>query len=508
MRATRLSLLALAATAALAGCSGGASTSAGEDGARPARLFGQIPFHGCTLDGGNAATRIEAQCATFEVAENPDAPDGRKIGLHIAWLPADSNDGGTADPVFFLAGGPGQAATELAAQINAGLREVRRQRDIVLVDQRGTGSSNPLDCVGADGAPLELDALMVPTDADLDGYVGRCLAGLEGRADPRFYTTGNAIRDLDAVRAALGAEQVNLIGGSYGTRVAQQYAMAYPQHTRSLVLDGVAPNDLVVGGEFAHTFEDALALQSQQCAQDAACRSRFPTDLHAQLRGVLSTLAAAPAAVAYRDPTTGAQRDGVVTPDTVTGLAFLFSYAPQTASLLPLMLDEAAQGRYGPLMSLSQLMSSKVGDQMTRGMQWSVICAEDAGRYREDGRAADTILGPGVARMFFGACRTWPTGTPPADHTAALQSDVPALLLSGELDPVTPPVYGERVLAGLSNGRHLVLAGQGHGTFALGCMPKLLAQFVESTDAKALDATCLDAMRAVPPFTSFNGWSP
>ncbi len=508
MRAIRFPLLALAASATLAGCSGSAPAPVEGDGARPARMFGQIPFDACTLDGGNAATRVEAQCATFEVPEDPDAPQGRKIGLNIAWLPADSNDGGTVDPVFFLAGGPGQAATELAAQINAGLREVRRQRDIVLVDQRGTGRSNPLDCVDANGAAMELDALTTPSDAEFDGYVARCLAGLADRADPRFYTTGNAIRDLDTVRAALGAEQLNLVGVSYGTRVAQQYAMAYPQHTRSIVLDGVAPNDLVVGGEFAHTFEDALALQSKQCAQDAACRARFPTDLQAQLRGILSTLQATPATVTYRDPTSGAQRDGVVTPDTVTGLAFLFSYAPQTASLLPLMLDEAAQGRYGPLMSLSQLMVSNVGGQMTRGMQWSVICAEDAARYQEDGRVADTILGPGVARMFFGACRTWPTGTPPANHTTALQSDVPALLLSGELDPVTPPAYAERVAAGLSNGRHLVLKGQGHANFALGCMPKLLAQFIESTDAKALDVTCLDGMRPVPPFTSFNGWEP
>ncbi|PBS12527.1 alpha/beta hydrolase [Lysobacteraceae bacterium NML93-0792] len=508
MRPMRLTLLALAASAALAGCGGGAPATGGADGARPARMFGEIPFHACTLDGGNAATRVEAQCATFEVPENPDAPDGRRIGLNIAWLPAGNSDGGTGDPVVFLAGGPGQAATALATHINGALREVRRQRDIVLIDQRGTGGSNPLDCVDADGAPMELDALTTPTDADLDAWVGRCLAGLEGRADPRFYTTANAIRDLDTVRAALGAGQLNLIGGSYGTRVAQQYAMAYPQHTRSLVLDGVAPNDLVVGGEFARTFENALALQAQQCAQDAACRARFPTDLQAQLRAVLATLRSAPAPVVYRDPTTGAQRDGMVTPDTVSGLAFLFSYAPQTASLLPLMLDEASQGRYAPLMALSQLMNQNVGGQMTRGMQWSVICAEDAARYREDAGAADTVLGPELAQLFFGACRTWPAGAPPANHTAALQSDVPALLLSGALDPVTPPAYAERVLAGLPNGRHLVLAGQGHGTLALGCMPKLLAQFVESTDAAALDATCLDAMRPVAPFTSFNGWEP
>ncbi|KLI98318.1 cysteine protease [Luteimonas sp. FCS-9] len=503
----RFPMLALATGLALAGC-GASRGGDGEDAARPARMFGQIPFQACTLDGGNAATRVEAQCATYEVPEDPDAPDGRRIALKIAWLPAGNSDGGTGDPVFFLAGGPGQAATELAAHVNLALREVRKQRDIVLVDQRGTGGSNPLDCVDADGAPLELDALTAPTDADLDAYVGRCLAGLSDRADPRFYTTANAIADLDAVRIALGTERLNLVGGSYGTRVAQQYAMAYPQHVRSLVLDGVAPNDLVVGGEFAHTFEDALALQARQCAQDAACRERFPTDLQAQLRGVLSTLRAAPVAVNYRDPTTGTEQAGTVSPDTVSGLAFLFSYAPQTASLLPLMLDEAAHGRYGPLLSLSQLMNANVGGQMTRGMQWSVLCAEDAGRYREDAGARDTILGPEVARMFFGACRTWPAGAPPADHTAPLRSDVPALLLSGELDPVTPPAYAERVLAGLPNARHLVLDGQGHGTLALGCTPKLVAQFIESTDAKALDAACLDAMRPVPPFTSFNGWAP
>ncbi|WP_101926911.1 MULTISPECIES: alpha/beta hydrolase [Luteimonas] len=506
MRQTTSLLLALAATACVAGC----ADSGPAPGAEPAaatRLFGDLPFHGCTLDGGIASARVEAQCATFEVPEDPDAPEGRRIGLNIAWLPA-GGDGGTGDPVFFLAGGPGQAATELAAHINGALREVRRQRDIVLIDQRGTGRSNPLDCVDAAGDPLPLDALTVPTAAELDAYVGRCVDGLAGRADPRFYTTGHAIRDLDAVREALGAETVNLIGGSYGTRVAQQYAAEYPARTRSLVLDGVAPNDLVVGGEFAHTFEDALRLQSAQCQADATCRARYPVDLQRQLRGLMTTLAAAPAEAAFRDPTSGAQRAGTVTPDTVTGLAFLFSYAPQTASLLPLMLDEASQGRYGPLLSLSHLMNDNVAGQMTRGMQWSVICAEDAGRYREDARTADTILGPEVAQMFFGACRTWPTGTPRADHTAPLQSDVPALLLSGELDPVTPPAYAERVLATLPNGRHLVLQGQGHGTLALGCMPKLLAQFIESTDATALDAACLDTMRPVPPFTSFNGWEP
>jgi len=161
----------------------------------------------------------------------------------------------------------------------------RRHRDVFLVDQRGTGHSNPLTCVGADGKPLPLaDASRAPTAAELADYAKRCAQSLQGRADPRFYTTTQAIADLDAVRAALGVDKLNLIGGSYGTRVAQQYAARYPAHVRSVVLDGVAPNDLVVGGEFATTFEDAITLQSAQCKASPACAKRFPTDAEGNLQ--------------------------------------------------------------------------------------------------------------------------------------------------------------------------------------------------------------------------------
>jgi pimeloyl-ACP methyl ester carboxylesterase len=152
---------------------------------------------------------------------------------------------------------------------------------VFLIDQRGTGGSNPLSCLGADGKPLQMDEDAAPSEASLRDYAQRCAASLQGRADARFYTTTEAIADLDAVRAALGVDQLNLVGGSYGTRVAQRYAGAYPQHTRSIVIDGVVPNELVVGGDFATTFEDAIALQSAQCRKDAACSKRFPTDTRA-----------------------------------------------------------------------------------------------------------------------------------------------------------------------------------------------------------------------------------
>ncbi|WP_051412702.1 alpha/beta hydrolase [Pseudoxanthomonas sp. J35] len=495
----RLGALALA-VALLGGCDDAEQARQ----ASATRHYGDIAFEPCTLASGQGMDNVQAHCASFEVPEDRSNPGGRRIRLNLAWLPATNEGAATDDPVFFLAGGPGQSAVQVWPMIDGAFAQVRRQRHVLLVDQRGTGGSNLLAC-----EPTEEEQEQAgPADAEaIAAFARRCAAEVAERADTRFYTTTDAIADLDAVRAAIGAEKINLVGGSYGTRVAQQYARRYPQHVRSIVLDGVAPNDLVVGGEFARTFEDALALQSERCRQLPACAQRFPQDARAQLAGLVERLRANPAAVEYRDPTTGEIRTGTVNAQTVTSLAFMFSYMPQTAALLPLVLDEASHGRYAPLMSLYELMGRSMGGAMARGMQWSVICAEDADRHRDDS-AEGTLLGPDVARMFFAACPHWPHGGRPDDFTAPLASDLPVLLLSGELDPVTPPRFGERVLEHLPNGRHLVLRGQGHGTFGQGCMPRLLGRFMESADAKALDASCLDSMTYVPPFTSFNGWEP
>ena len=493
--------LLLAAAPLLGGCGSGADPAAA--GGSATRHYGDIAFEPCTLASGQGARNVQAQCASFQVPENRADPASRTITLNLAWLPATEEGGASDDPVFFLAGGPGQSAVQVWPQLDPAFSAVRKQRHVVLVDQRGTGGSNALECT-----PPE-DAQDTAPDADAIAELARgCATDVADRADPRFYTTTDAIADLDAVREAIGAQTLNLVGGSYGTRVAQQYAARFPERVRSIVLDGVAPNDLVVGGEFAHTFEDAIRSQSRQCQQLPACKARFPKDAHAQLESLVARLGDAPVAVEYRDPASGESRTGTVNADTVTGLAFMFSYMPQTASLLPLVLDEADQGRYAPLMSLAQLMGRSTAGSMARGMQWSVICAEDADRLEVDAAAADTLLGEDVARMFFAGCAGWPHGSRPDGFTDPLRSDAPVLLLSGELDPVTPPRYGERVLEHLPNGRHLVLRGQGHGTLGLGCMPRLLGQFMESADAKALDASCLDSLSYVPPFTSFNGWEP
>ncbi|MFC5570844.1 alpha/beta hydrolase [Lysobacter yangpyeongensis] len=479
--------------------------------ATPIRQYGRIAFRPCVLSNEQGLPPVEAQCATFRVPEDRAHPQARTIDLNIAWLPADDKSGGAPDPIFFLAGGPGQAATEYAAQIDMALDSARKQRGIVLVDQRGTGHSNPLDCRDAQGAPLKLDDSAQLDESVVAAYVGQCLKSLAGRADPRFYTTGEAIADLDAVREALGVAKINVMGGSYGTRVAQQYAMHYPQHVRTVVLDGVAPNRLVVGGEFAKRLQEALRKQDAQCAKLPACKARFAGnggDLIARLGALKARLAAAPVTVSYRDPDTHAPRQDVLTADMLIGLTHGVSYVPLLSSLLPLVVSEAEQGRYEPLMAIATFWSNQVGDQLNRGMQWSVICAEDAPRYQPDPADATTVLGADMAKGFFAACAQWPRGTVAADFTRPFASKLPVLVISGELDPVTPPVYGEEVVKQLPNGRHLVLRGQGHGGMSVGCMPKLLGRFFETADARALDAKCLDSLSYVPPFTSFNGWEP
>lgn len=500
-------LAAMLAAAALSGCGQAGSADAGAEpnnASAAKRHYGRIVFDPCTLSTPYASGTIAAQCAQFEVPENAAEPKGRKLKLNLAWLPATDEAGVAEDPVFFLAGGPGQAATESWPSVDAAFREVRKHRHIVLIDQRGTGKSSPLACRDATGENAAHRDEAAQFDAAVQA-VARCARQLG--VDAARFTTSDAIADLDAVRAAIGAAKIDLVGISYGTRVAQQYATRYPQHTRSVVLDGVVPNELVLGSDHARNLDNALALQFKLCQQVPACRARFGADPREQLRQLMARLQT-PVEVDYRDPHTGEQKRAPISAAQVGMLTRMFSYAPEAASLLPLVLNEADQGRYAPLMALSKMIESQLNEELNYGMQLSVICAEDADLIRPDPRDADTVMGEAMTKTLIAQCKVWPTGSRPKDFHAPFKSNLPTLLLSGELDPVTPPRYGDQVVKHLPNGRHLILRGQGHGALRIGCTPKLLGQFVETADAKKLDARCLDALGYVPPFVSFNGWEP
>ncbi len=478
----------------------GHSSAAVKTAPAPPTKLGSLSFKACSLDSPFATAAIEAHCATLPVAENPAAPDGRKIALNIAWLPASNDAEVEPDPIFFLAGGPGQAAVATYPQVDPAFKEVRKHRHVILVDQRGTGESNPLNCKSTDDTVDVTPALAAQQATTCRDTLGK-------RADLRYYTTTDAVRDLDTVRKAIGAATINLVGVSYGTRVAQQYAMRHPASTRSIVLDSVAPNALYLGGVFARNLDDALALQFGRCTKDRNCKAKLG-DPRTQLDTLLAKLEADPPLVSYRDSTTGAMREERLQPGHVIGLVRMYAYMPMAAALLPIMIDDANRGHYQGLMALSRMLSSELEEAMAMGMQLSVLCTEDGSQLRADPEGGDTLMGNDFVDYLAAQCKVWPTGTAPADFHAPLATMVPALLMSGEYDPVTPPRYGEDVAKHLPNGRHLVLRGQGHNVIGAGCMPKLLAQFLETTDAKALDAKCLDTLAYVPPFTSFNGWEP
>ena len=478
-----------------------ASSKAADAPPAKARMYGSIPFHPCTLAPQYGALSVEAQCGTLSVPEDRANPKGRKISLAIAWVPAGDNGEVAPDPVFMLAGGPGQSARDSYPQVAAAFAGVLKHRNVVLVDQRGTGGSNLLSC-GDDENDQDGDSPAAAT-----AFANRCVAALSKKADLRFYTTTDAVADLEDVRKALDVSQLNLIGISYGTRVAQQYAMRHPASTRSIVLDSVAPNTLGLGNIFARNLDDALALQFAQCTENPACKDRVG-EPRAELSRLMATLRANPPTVRYRDAGTGEWREDVLKPDRIAGMVRMYAYMPVIATLLPVLIHDANEGHYENLAALSRMMTGEMKDAMALGMQMSVVCSEDAASMVARKEDADTLLGNGLTESMAAMCAVWPKGAVPADFHTPLASEVPALVLEGEFDPVTPPRYGEEVVKSLPNGRLLVLRGQGHNVIGAGCMPKLFAQFLLDANAKALDAKCLDTLAYAQPFTSFNGWQP
>jgi pimeloyl-ACP methyl ester carboxylesterase len=493
---TRPLVLALAIAASLAaGCT--QTSPAAKADAGTLRTLGSLAFKPCSLPSPSPRGEpLEAQCTTFAVPEDRSKPGGRSIALNIAWIPPRNTGDPATDPVFFLAGGPGQAAVATFPALAPVFNDVMKDRGIVLVDQRGTGKSNPLNCKNEASEQFGSDPAAART------WIEGCIAELSAKADLRRYTTTDAVADLDAVRKAIGADKINLIGVSYGTRMAQQYTLRHPQHVRTVTLDSPVPNTLGLGNIFAGNLDSALQAQFALCKESPACKGRMG-DPRAELQSVLTRLRANPVQVTYRDGSTGEEVTETMTADHVAGLVRMYSYMPAAGALLPQLIHEASQGRYANLMALAKMMQSDMQDAMSMGMQMSVICTEDAASMVTRAEDADTVLGNRMVEAMAAMCQAWPKGDKPADFNTPLKGDLPVLVLTGEFDPVTPPRYGEQIAnTGLPNARWLNLKGQGHNVIGAGCMPKLFAQFIEKADAKALDGKCLDKLAYVPPFTS------
>jgi pimeloyl-ACP methyl ester carboxylesterase len=471
-------------------------------GAAP--LAGGLSLSACRLEHPYGLSSVAARCGRFSVPENPEDPSGRRIELAVAVVPAVSARA-KPDPLFLLAGGPGQGARDTFVPALGALSGVRRDRDLVLVDQRGTGGSNPMNC----DFPDETFESIVDPDK-FRGMAKDCLAKLPG--DPRYYTTSIAVSDLDAVRAALGYERINLYGGSYGTRVAQHYLRRHPEHTRAVILDGVVNPSLALGASMALDAENALRADLSRCGQSTDCAARYPT-LAADFDSLRSRLAEHPVTVKIADPVTAQPREVNFTASHLAGVTRLLIYSDNTAALLPLLIDEALDhDNFAPLAAQAEMVQQQLEDALAYGMHNAIVCSEDLPFFDRASLDRDAIdksfLGSAILDGLTAMCEVWPRGVVDPDLKEPLRSTVPALLLSGEFDPVTPPAYAAAAAVGFSDHAEFVFKGQGHIQLGLKCAQSLIRHFLDAGTAAGLDAQCVDTVGAAPFFLGFNGGAP
>jgi len=474
--------------------------------ALPAAAAPSLALKPCQIKASFSPQSRDAECGSWSVAEDPGKPGGKRIALKVAVIRARAKDRDKQpDPVFFLAGGPGQSAIDGYLAAPEAFARILRKRDVVLVDQRGTGGSNRMQC------PDETDAVeMADYDrAKMIELTRKCLTVLPG--DPALYTTSLAIDDLDAVRQALGYDKINLYGGSYGTRVALSYLKYHEASTRAVIIDAVVPQDMVLGPDIAAQSQRALDETFARCAADKVCHAAFPT-LVPDFEALKARLRAGPVEVVMRDPVDGKPLTAKLTYGEMSGAVRMLLYAPESAAMLPLMLNQAAHDDLAPLAAQVMLTLRQTTDMLALGMHNSVVCAEDAPWFATDGstaaREAASYLGPLASSVIVDMCSVWPKGPVKPGFKEPVVSAVPVLLLSGEHDPITPPAYAAQAAKTLSNSRHLIAPGQGHTVLSRGCIPKLAAEFLDALDPKGLAVGCVKELGDSPLFVRFTGPEP
>ncbi len=450
---------------------------------------------------------LPAECGTLTVPENPDEPGGRRIDLFVALVPAIRLDK-APDPLFMIAGGPGTSAVDTYTSSYSSFDRIRRDRDIVLLDQRGTGRSHRLDCQYGEG-----DVFQEIEQVDTVPETIRCRDELAKNSDLRFYTTSIAVKDLDAVRAAMGYESVNLYGQSYGTRVAQHYARRYPGATRTLILDGVVNPETVLGPDIAIDAERALERILGRCKADAACSKAFSDPL-ADYRGLRERLARTPEPVTVADASTGRPIRFDFSHRHLSAVLRLASYSDnQGAALLPLSLHLALrENNFTPLANLFRVYARALDESFAYGMHNSVACSEDTPLIDEaklDLAALDaTHMGSEAVKSLIAACNVWPKGVVDPDLHAPFKSPVAVLLLSGADDPVTPPEQAEMAQRAFADSKHVIIAGHGHGQIGVPCVDRVMAEFIKAGTAKALDTSCTQKVPPMPFFITLAGPAP
>lgn len=461
----------------------------GTAGPSPAQQGG-IPLEPCGPDGAER----EVLCGTLDVPENYAEPAGRAITLHLTVVKARAPRAGAA-PLVVLPGGPGLAATGGAGYLLGPGRAFRQVRDVLLVDQRGTGQSAPLRCPDLERrSPLDE---LYPSD-----LVEACRRTLATTADLTQYTTANSARDLERVRAALGYEMLDLEGVSYGTELARAYLRLYPERVRAAVLIGPPSDDMRTPLPHAANAQRALDLLFHECQTDARCNLAYP-DLRAEWIEVLDRVTRG-VSVARRDPASGAATDVQIRRGPFAeAFRGLLTTAAQRRSL-PFMIHRAAEGDFAPFVEALP----PDGSAFAEGLYLSIACLEGTTRIdlqEVDRFTAGTFLGDYRVRRQIEACRIWSPGASAPDVEPTRATTRPVVVISGEFDQTTPPAYAREVCRALENCRLIEIPAMGHGPFDMGdwtggtCVDRIVLDFFERGETDGVNASCVGQM-APPPF--------
>jgi pimeloyl-ACP methyl ester carboxylesterase len=442
-------------------------------------------------------------CGSVQRPLDPQHAERATIAVKYVVVPAMARRK-IADPVFMLAGGPGQSAVAIAAQTMPLFARLNNRRDIVFVDQRGTGGSAPLVCKDEETESLAEQSepdrqlrLMMQCKADL-----LKLPYIRSESDLGFFTTSIAVQDLDAVRRQLGADRIDLVGGSYGTRVALEYLRQFPKAVRRSVIDGVAPPDMVLPASFSTDNQASFDSLVAACVAAASCARLHPA-LRVHFTALLQSL---PRPVSAIQPFSGREERFTLTREMVLGAVRGALYAPALAAALPEAIDAAAHGDFSGLLGLNAILFAKKSARLATGMHLSVVCAEDVPRLAAALDKPGADFGTAFARQYDKLCSAWPRGAVPSAFYSIPPSTSPVLVLSGGIDPVTPPRHGARVAQALGPlARQVVVANAGHGVMAIGCMRDVVFRFIDAAtdgDAMAVDAGCAARVPRPPAFES------
>jgi pimeloyl-ACP methyl ester carboxylesterase len=486
-------LIVLCAAAACG--SSGAPSPVSSSAIVPPRPHPRERLAPCSVEG--VAEKL--LCGSYAVWENRSTKQGRKIELHVVVVPSLAADP-APDPIFSFAGGPGDSASN-GARGWAEDRELRAHRDIVLVDQRGTGASHRLDCkVPQD--PGDVQAYFEPSLPVAE--VQRCRAELDKIADLTQYTTSIAADDVDAVRDWLGYDKINLEGGSYGTRAAQVYMRRHGEHVRAAILVGVAGMDQYLPLFHARDGKHSLDLLFEACARTPACAAAFP-DLPAEHQRVLAALEHARGHATVESPVDHHPVPVTIPRDIFAEQIRFTLYNAFTAAVTPYLIHRAAQGDFEPFAHVAMLWEPSLRAILAMGMHLSVTCAEDVPFIQPgaiEPAIAGSYLGGYRVTQQIAACRQWRRGDIPADFHQPLTTDIPSLLVSGPYDPVTPPAWAEAVAKHLPHSLHVVVPDAHHGSGGLShpeCYRGLAKAFIERGTTEGLDTSCVASMKR-PPF--------